>query len=247
MKLVARVLYSENITKDILILNKELHIIDNFTSKFSRDGLKIKLQEFSNQKIDIKIREIYIADENDSRIGALYSDHSFFTLSENRKEIYRMLKYIDLDRVYAYFEEKSLYDKDFENLCKEIERCNFKPDSRYYALFATIFDKDYEKLRDLMLHVFSKEELSKFHNPQSESSILDEKIFNKFLRNVLSNIPSKSEIESKTNHNSYDSLEDDENSYASNIASNPNLSLEEKMIELQILLNDPEEIRKYLN
>lgn len=247
MKLVASVLYNTNIRKDITILDGKLQIIDNFTSKFNRESLKKELEEFLKQKIDVSIKEIYIENEDGLRIPILYNSHAFFTLSENRNEVYRMLKYIDLDNIYPYFQAKSLYDEDFEILCKEIERCHFKADSRYYALFTATIQREYEKIRDLMLHVLSKEELKKFKNPQFGITFVEQKIFSKFLRNVLNQIPKQKEFEDGNNNDYYDTSQNEDFSYAKIIANNPYLTLEQKMLELELILDDPEEIRKYLD
>lgn len=230
-------LYADYSGKKVKLCSGTLEDIDDFTTYFvDKNAIKKRIiKDETNELL------VYIESSRGKYYSPLYYNNRAILDKENFNKINDKIEKIDRKRIeeFLYIKAKEyLRDKNSNNIPIVKLYLNIKNNKDYKGMLYHYLKTDYKLYREFIIYFFENENLNtnkkslSYEKMKEISSLLD--IVSKEYENIQEN--------HKEKESTYDDLED----RIYTIMTNKELTTDQKMSELDMLVDSPEMAKKYI-
>ena len=230
-------LYADYSGKKVKLCSGTLEDIDDFTTYFiDKNAIRKRLiKDETNEFL------VYIESSRGKYYSPLYYNNRAILDKENFNKINDKIEKIDRKRIeeFLYIKAKEyLRDKNSNNIPIVKLYLNIKNNKDYKGMLYHYLKTDYKLYREFIIYFFENENLNtnkkslSYEKMKEISSLLD--IVSKEYENIQEN--------HKEKESTYDDLED----RIYTIMTNKELTTDQKMSELDMLVDSPEMAKKYI-
>lgn len=232
-------LYADYSGKRVKLYSGTLEDIDNFTTYFI-DKNAIRKRLIKNEPGEFLV---YIESSRGKYYSTMYYNNRAILDKENFNRIYEKIEKIDREKIEEFLYSKAnaneyLNDKNSKNIPIVNLYLNVKNNKDYKGMLYHYLKTDYKLYREFIIYFFENENLNtnkkslSYEKMKEISSLLD--IVSKEYENIQSDYKEK--------ESTYDDLED----RIYTIMTNKELTTDQKMSELDMLVDSPEMAKKYI-
>lgn len=232
-------LYADYSGKRVKLYSGTLEDIDDFTTYFI-DKNAIRKRLIKNEPGEFLV---YIESSRGKYYSTMYYNNRAILDKENFNRIYEKIEKIDREKIEEFLYSKAnaneyLDDKNSKNIPIVNLYLNVKNNKDYKGMLYHYLKTDYKLYREFIIYFFENENLNtnkkslSYEKMKDISSLLD--IVSKEYKNIQSDYKEKESI--------YDDLED----RIYTIMTSKELTTDQKMSELDILVDSPEIAKKYI-
>ena len=232
-------LYADYSGKRVKLYSGTLEEIDDFTTYFV-DKNAIRKRLIKNEPGEFLV---YIESSRGKYYSTMYYNNRAILDKENFNRIYEKIEKIDREKIEEFLYSKAnayeyLNDKNSKNIPIVNLYLNVKNNKDYKGMLYHYLKTDYKLYREFIICFFENENLNtnkkslSYEKMKEISSLLD--IVSKEYENIQSDYKEK--------ESTYDDLED----RIYTIMTNKELTTDQKMSELDILVDSPEIAKKYI-
>lgn len=232
-------LYVDYSGKRVKLYSGTLEDIDDFTTYFiDKNAIKKRLVKNGFGEI-----LVYIESSRGKYYSPMYYNNRAILDKENFNRIYEKIEKIDREKIEEFLYNKTkvngyLNDKNSKNIPIVNLYLNIKNNKDYKGMLYHCLKTDYKLYREFIIYFFENENLNtnkkslSYEKMKDISSLLD--IVSKEYENIQSDYKEK--------ESTYDDLED----RIYTIMTSKELTTDQKMSELDILVDSPEIAKKYI-
>ncbi len=232
-------LYADYSGKKVKLYSGTLEEIDDFTTYFvDKNAIRKRLV-----KNGLGEFLVYIESSRGKYYSAMYYNNRAILDKENFNRIYEKIEKIDREKIEEFLYSKAnaneyLNDKNSKNIPVVNLYLNVKNNKDYKGMLYHYLKTDYKLYREFITYFFENENLNtnkkslSYEKMKEISSLLD--IVSKEYENIQSDYKEK--------ESTYDDLED----RIYTIMTNKELTTDQKMSELDMLVDSPEMAKKYI-
>lgn len=232
-------LYADYSGKRVKLYSGTLEDIDDFTTYFiDKNAIKKRLVKNGFGEI-----LVYIESSRGKYYSPMYYNNRAILDKENFNRIYEKIEKIDREKIEEFLYSKAnaneyLDDKNSKNIPIVNLYLNVKNNKDYKGMLYHYLKTDYKLYREFIIYFFENENLNtnkkslSYEKMKDISSLLD--IVSKEYENIQSDYKEK--------ESTYDDLED----RIYTIMTSKELTTDQKMSELDILVDSPEIAKKYI-
>lgn len=232
-------LYADYSGKKVKLYSGTLEEIDDFTTYFvDKNAIRKRLV-----KNGLGEFLVYIESSRGKYYSAMYYNNRAILDKENFNRIYEKIEKIDREKIEEFLYSKAnaneyLNDKNSKNIPIVNLYLNVKNNKDYKGMLYHYLKTDYKLYREFITYFFENENLNtnkkslSYEKMKEISSLLD--IVSKEYENIQSDYKEK--------ESTYDDLED----RIYTIMTNKELTTDQKMSELDMLVDSPEMAKKYI-
>ena len=232
-------LYAEYSGKRVKLCNGTLEDIDDFTTYFiDKNAIRKRLikDEFGEFLV-------YIESSRGKYYSPLYYNNRAILDKENFNKIYYKIEKIDREKIEEFLSNKTKVNKYLNDKnSKKIPIVNLylsvKNNKDYKGMLYHYLKTDYKLYREFIIYFFENENLN-----NNKKSLSYEKM--KEISSLL-DIVSKEYESVQENHEEKESTYDDLEDRIYTIMTNKELTTDQKMSELDMLVDSPEVAKKYI-
>lgn len=232
-------LYADYSGKRVKLYSGTLEEIDDFTTYFV-DKNAIRKRLIKNEFGEFLV---YIESSRGKYYSTMYYNNRAILDKENFNRIYEKIEKIDREKIEEFLYSKAnayeyLNDKNSKNIPIVNLYLNIKNNKDYKGMLYHYLKTDYKLYREFIIYFFENENLNtnkkslSYEKMKEISSLLD--IVSKEYENIQSDYKEK--------ESTYDDLED----RIYTIMTSKELTTDQKMSELDILVDSPEIAKKYI-
>lgn len=232
-------LYADYSGKKVKLYSGTLEDIDDFTTYFI-DKNAIRKRLIKNEPGEFLV---YIESSRGKYYSPMYYNNRAILDKENFNRIYEKIEKIDREKIEEFLYSKAnaneyLNDKNSKNIPIVNLYLNVKNNKDYKGMLYHYLKTDYKLYREFIIYFFENENLNtnkkslSYEKMKEISSLLD--IVSKEYENIQSDYKEK--------ESTYDDLED----RIYTIMTNKELTTDQKMSELDMLVDSPEMAKKYI-
>lgn len=232
-------LYADYSGKRVKLYSGTLEEIDDFTTYFI-DKNAIRKRLIKNEPGEFLV---YIESSRGKYYSTMYYNNRAILDKENFNRIYEKIEKIDREKIEEFLYSKAnaneyLNDKNSKNIPIVNLYLNVKNNKDYKGMLYHYLKTDYKLYREFIIYFFENENLNtnkkslSYEKMKEISSLLD--IVSKEYENIQSDYKEK--------ESTYDDLED----RIYTIMTNKELTTDQKMSELDMLVDSPEMAKKYI-
>ena len=233
------ILYAEYSGKRVKLCSGTLEDIDDFTTYFiSKNAIRKRLIKNASGEF-----LVYIESSRGKYYSPMYYNNRAILDKENFNRIYERIEKIDREEIEEFLYSKAkaneyLDDKNSKNIPIVNLYLNVKNNKDYKGMFYHYLKTDYKLYREFIIYFFENENLNtnkkslSYEKMKEISSLLD--IVSKEYENIQSDCKEK--------ESTYDDLED----RIYTIMTSKELTADQKMSELDMLVDSPEMAKKYI-
>ena len=232
-------LYADYSGKRVKLYSGTLEDIDDFTTYFI-DKNAIRKRLIKNEPGEFLV---YIESSRGKYYSTMYYNNRAILDKENFNRIYEKIEKIDREKIEEFLYSKAnaneyLDDKNSKNIPIVNLYLNVKNNKDYKGMLYHYLKTDYKLYREFIIYFFENENLNtskkslSYEKMKDISSLLD--IVSKEYENIQSDYKEK--------ESTYDDLED----RIYTIMTSKELTTDQKMSELDILVDSPEIAKKYI-
>lgn len=232
-------LYVEYSGKRVKLCSGTLEEIDDFTTYFV-DKKAIRKRLVKNGFGEFLV---YIESSRGKYYSAMYYNNRAILDKENFNRIYEKIEKIDREKIEEFLYSKAnaneyLDDKNSKNIPIVNLYLNVKNNKDYKGMLYHYLKTDYKLYREFIIYFFENENLN-----TNKKSLSYEKM--KEISSLL-DIVSKEYESVGENHEEKESTYDDLEDRIYTIMTNKELTTDQKMSELDMLVDSPEMAKKYI-
>lgn len=232
-------LYADYSGKRVKLYSGTLEDIDDFTTYFvDKNAIRKRLVKNGFGEF-----LVYIESSRGKYYSAMYYNNRAILDKENFNRIYDKIEKIDREKIEEFLYSKAnaneyLDDKNSKNIPIVNLYLNVKNNKDYKGMLYHYLKTDYKLYREFIIYFFENENLNtnkkslSYEKMKEISSLLD--IVSKEYENIQSDYEEKK--------STYDDLED----CIYTIMTNKELTTDQKMSELDMLVDSPETAKKYI-
>ena len=233
------ILYAEYSGKRVKLCSGTLEDIDDFTTYFiSKNAIRKRLIKNASGEF-----LVYIESSRGKYYSPMYYNNRAILDKENFNRIYEKIEKIDREKIEEFLYSKAnaneyLDDKNSKNIPIVNLYLNVKNNKDYKGMLYHYLKTDYKLYREFIIYFFENENLNtnkkslSYEKMKEISSLLD--IVSKEYENIQSDCKEK--------ESTYDDLED----RIYTIMTSKELTTDQKMSELDMLVDSPEMAKKYI-
>ena len=232
-------LYADYSGKRVKLYSGTLEEIDDFTTYFV-DKNAIRKRLIKNESGEFLV---YIESSRGKYYSPMYYNNRAILDKENFNRIYEKIEKIDREKIEEFLYNKTkvngyLNDKNSKNIPIVNLYLSIKNNKDYKGMLYHYLKTDYKLYREFIIYFFENENLN-----TNKKSLSYEKM--KEISSLL-DIVSKEYESVRENHEEKESTYDDLEDRIYTIMTNRELTTDQKMSELDMLVDSPEMAKKYI-